>query len=265
MVCPECKQNLTTYDIATAGGKKVSVEKCPHCFSFWLDRWEEGLLSKKDIEKLTLKDKKKDLSVISSFAKKCPHCQIPLTRATQKKESSVAVFNCSQCLGSWFPAGQLLEYKKDKEGRNLTKTVAGLPLKSIPNFVFPVIILLLITISIPLGLSLLKTPKETRTQAGEKIQKIHVIPLSPTAVIISFKAPSVATSEVFYSANSDNLSSKASQTTPSFYQQIKLKNLYSNTTYYYQILLKEDLGKTTQSEILNFTTQDDSQKRNLLN
>ena len=265
MICPECRQYLTTYNIQNAIGKKITIEKCPSCFGFWLDRWEANDLSKKDVENLTRKDAKTNFSILSSFARKCPHCQIPLARIQDKDfPSAVAIFTCPQCQGSWFPHGQLLELKKSQQGKGLGKTITHLPLKSISNFAFPLIIVLLIGLSIPMGLKLASSPKETRTQAEEKIQKIHVIPLPTNAVIISFKSPSLSTSELQYGPASDNLSLKAFQTAPSFYQQVKLVDLQPNTIYYYQIILKEDSGKITTSEILSFTTQGNAQKRNLL-
>jgi Zn-finger nucleic acid-binding protein len=260
MYCPECRQNLLTYNLTTLAGKKVSIEKCSHCHGFWLDHWEAGYLSKADVANLTAKDPHEQFVVLASSARACPHCRLPLVQDEKKKADGLAVFNCTQCLGSWFPPGQLLEYKKAQEGSGFNQNLLKLPLKSITNIAFPALIFLILAISLPVGLKLLGSSKETRTQAGEKIQKIHVIPLSSTAVIVSFKTDSQSTSQVRFGLTPNTLTNEAFQATPSFYQQIKLENLNPSTTYYYQILLKDAAGKTIPSEILNFTTQEQTMK-----
>ena len=116
MKCPNCQNETESISLTDKLGTPLEIDRCPNCHGFWVDSEEIGRLKFQDAIKID-PAKNPEPAIGGS---RCPRCQSFLAEFREFKKQDVApylFYNCHSCGGTFFPAGNLAEYKKHSEGK----------------------------------------------------------------------------------------------------------------------------------------------------
>jgi len=256
--CPDCNRSLIAKKATTHSGGKVEIDQCLFCRGIWFDHFETNQVPISEIKRL-VKERPKPKQELAIGEEKCPHCLVPLVPLRSESiPKHLNVFACPQCRGNWFSQKNLLEFKVAQKAKINYFKLWQIPLPSAFSVLLPILILTVLTLSIPVTLINLKDKEqreEIRIRASEAIIKPTVINLSKTSVIITWSTTTPVVSEIKYWSETlkpiDTVVSKEFSNN----HTIELKNLLPETTYFYQLFLKDTQGREIPSELYSLRTK----------
>jgi len=259
--CPDCNHSLITKKVRTHSGGKIEIDQCPFCAGIWFDHFEANQVPLAEIKKLSSqKSLKPPKSPISSFGEgKCPHCLVPLVPLeSESVPKHLNVFSCPQCRGNWFSQKNLFKFKQAQKAKINYFKLWQLPLPSVFSVLLPLLILTILTLSIPVTLINLQDKaqrEEIRIKASEIIIKPTVINLNPSSVIITWATTQPVIAKIKYWTEALSPKTLTVSPQPATNHTIELKNLTPNTFYFYQLLLTDTTGRQIPSELYSFITK----------
>jgi len=258
LVCPDCNHSLITRKVRTHSGAKIEVDKCPFCSGIWFDHFETNQVILSEIKRLAQEKPKTKIDQTIGQGK-CPHCLAPLVPIqSESVPKHLNVFTCPQCRGNWFSQKNLLEFKVAQKAKVNYFKLWRLPLPSTFSVLLPILILTVITLSIPVTLINLKDKEqreEIRIRANEIIIKPTVINLNQTSVIVTWVTTTPVFSEIKYWTKSMLPKTLIVSLAPSANHTIELKNLLPNTLYFYQLIVIDQSNRQIPSELYSFSTR----------
>lgn len=257
MTCPYCQENLTTKEVRVKDGTPIDIEYCPYCGGYWLDHWEVNFIPLKNIKKLIKKVPKVPDPNLIDRVMKCPHChkKLDLLRG-ENVPLNLTVFFCPECRGNWFPKGQLLTFKKAQEAKLAYIKIWQIPLGSVFSILLPVLIIFLITVSIPLTVYLSQKKQKQRIEAQGLINNFRIYFINETTVLIALNTTNEMMVDLEYGTNWRSLQKVPVSTTFEIFHKITLRNLKPKTSYLYRLILKDKRGRSISLPLSDFQTKD---------
>lgn len=255
LFCPDCDHQLEEKTFPTdAPGGRITIDHCPFCGGAWFDHFEinrfptyyavklSNLIPEGEFKNLSGKDK-------------CPHCGIKLEMLKMKSlDDKPYIKSCPHCLGHWVSKKHLVEIKKDQDEKLRRAKLLNLPLDSPFAILIPLLILGIISLSIPLTVQRLNEMRQAQTRATELITTPLLIPLERGAVLISFSTQRPVKSTIILAGpERTKIVNLSVNTEFSLVHSLKLTGLSSLTTYVYTITVEDENGQKTTSGQYQFT------------
>lgn len=256
LTCPDCHHSLLAKKVSTRSGGKVEVDQCAFCAGIWFDHFEANQIPLSEVKNLT--DGRPKLTADKAIGEgKCPHCLVPLIPLRSESiPQYLNIYACPRCQGNWFSQKEFSQFKQAQQAKIAYLKKWQIPIPSTFSVLLPILILTALALTIPMiVIELRKEAPEVRIRAEEVIIKPTVINLSPTSVIITWATTQAVTSEIkYWSPEVEPLTIPVSRTLTNNHT-IELKNLFPNTQYFYQLLLKDQQGREIPSELYSFATK----------
>lgn len=255
LFCPDCGGVLVPYFIKTSETSDIGVNYCYNCGGFWCDHWVANKISYNKFQELARDLPLYDEESLMGGNGKCPYCFVKLQRLLGENiPSNLIVEACPQCWGNWFPKGELFRFKIAQESKLDYLKKWNVPLKSVYQVLLPIIILAVISASIPLTLNLFQQKTREQTIASEFVKNLQIVPSGVGNTYLVFNTNTPMISEVEYGLSLTKMQKIPVSIIFQTYHQVEFKNLISGSTYYYKIWLYKE-GRVYVLPVKSFTVK----------
>lgn len=134
MTCPDCKNELKTFDL-----KGIKIQECSKCKGKWFKRDQLRLAKDKQEAHLRWLDfdpfgKDAEKLSVSSEGKMCPQCVKTMCSLTYR-QSKIIIDKCPLCEGIWLDHGELAKIIRYLEHALNTESVKGYIKDSFKQFI----------------------------------------------------------------------------------------------------------------------------------
>ena len=261
LVCPDCNHILTTEAIPTdAPGGMITFNRCPYCGGVWFNHFDINRFPTYHAIRLAGQAARGELLKLSG-TNRCPHCGVSLQPLNAESvPDTVHIRTCRVCRGHWVSKKDLVTIKKHQDQNLIEAKLSTIPLPSIYAVLIPVLIIGLVSLSVPLTINRIRQTQESQIRARELLSTPMVIPIETTgktrSALISFSTSQLGTSMLeLRSSQFAGTKQLAVSTTPSSLHTIKLVDLTPNSIYSYRLIITDQNGVKTASSEYQFKTQ----------
>ena len=158
--CPDCGQSLS--EVTVSGFDKSF--RCGNCGGFWMEGWVANRVAEGQMNDFA--EVKTDIEKFEGKSSTCPIDKAPLFGYNGEEiPPEIVAFKCSHCGWWWFPAGNLLKFRKAYEAKKNYLKFWKKRSEAV-LFALPVLMVLLLAVGLGVTVAGINSRQQSRVEAG---------------------------------------------------------------------------------------------------
>lgn len=242
MLCPNCGESLIDSFL-----DRQEIMHCSNCGGTFFDHNGINEISY-DTAMLLAKDKK--YTEVSGMDKLCPKDKTNMVQMDRSESvpPNVTVFTCPNCNGVFCDADELVKYKKAHKAKFDYFKIWNIPLPSIRTISFLSIAIFISVVAFTAFIYFQK-PQISQSRADDLLQIVYTTS-SNRYIFVTFKTVIPLSSKIiFYDTTTGQTIEKNIGSKPQILHQITTTDLNPSDQINYQIILTDQNGKESKTEI----------------